>query len=151
MTGAQELSSAAEGLQKFARYRRRKPTPKTSGLTANLSIPHYERLYQLLDVMTEEEGRRVTIGEVFEQALDALELELALADDQATRIVASKLPAELAQVKRRTVGTKVRPEYNERYFEIAEDVAIELDRYVPRYEVVEVALDFLIQAREDTA
>ena len=151
MRGAQELSREAEGLQKDARYQRRRRTPKTSSLGTKLSIPHHKRLHQLLDTMTEEEGRRVTIGEVFEQALDVLEREMTLADDQAIRIVTSKLPAKPTPVTRRSVGTKVRPEYHDRYFEVAEDSSRALDRYVPLYEVIEVALDLLIQSRKHTA
>lgn len=147
MSSAQKLSKDAEGLQKDARYRPRRRTPKTSSLGTKLSIPHYKRLDQLLDTMTKEEGRRVTIGEVFEQALDLLELEMKRADDQAARIVASKLPAKPTPVTRRAVGTKVRPEYHDRYFDVAEDSSRTLDRYVPLYEVIEVALDLLIQSR----
>lgn len=151
MRGTQELSREAEGLQKDARYQRRRRTPKTSSLGTKLSISHHKRLHQFLDTMTEEAGRRVTIGEVFEQALDALERDMALAGDKAARMVAGRLPAKPAPVERRTVGTKIRPAYHDRYFEVAEDLSRILNRYVPLYEVIEVALDLLIQSRNHPA
>ncbi|MCG8595301.1 MAG: hypothetical protein MI785_13200 [Kiloniellales bacterium] len=48
---------------------------------------------------------------------------MTLADEQAARMVAGRLPDKPTPAERRTVGTGVRPEYHDRYSEIAEDLA----------------------------